>query len=203
MSVYKKNYHEKNKEVIKEKSSRYYEENKEVIKEKVKNRYDNDKERKLEYQKEYSEKNKESIREYKKEHYERNKESIREYKIIYQNKRRKEDPIFKLKYMVGRSIRNSLKAKRLSKSKKTKDILGCDIHFFKKYIESKFTEEMNWDNYGKVWDLDHIIPLSTSKTEEDVFKLNHYSNLQPLNSYINRYIKRDKINFKNNETFLN
>jgi len=37
------------------------------------------------------------------------------------------------------------------------------------------------------------IPISYAKTEEDVIKLNHYTNLQPLCSFVNRVIKRDKI----------
>lgn len=56
---------------------------------------------------------------------------------------------------------------------------------------------MNWDNYGKYngtinfgWDIDHIIPLCNAKTEEDVIRLNHYTNLQPLCSKVNRDIKR-------------
>ena len=58
---------------------------------------------------------------------------------------------------------------------------------------------MSWSNYGKYngdfnygWDLDHIKPLSTSNSESDVIKLNHYSNLQPLCSKFNRDIKKDK-----------
>ena len=35
---------------------------------------------------------------------------------------------------------------------------------------------MNWDNIH----LDHIKPLATAKTEEDVILLNHYTNFQPL-----------------------
>ena len=54
--------------------------------------------------------------------------------------------------------------------------------------KSKYNGEFN---YG--WDIDHIIPLSTAKTEEDIIKLNHYTNLQPLCSKINRHIKSDKI----------
>lgn len=46
-------------------------------------------------------------------------------------------------------------------------------------------------DYG--WGMDHIIPISYAKTEEDVIKLNHYTNLQPLCSFVNRVIKRDKI----------
>ena len=46
-------------------------------------------------------------------------------------------------------------------------------------------------NYG--WDIDHIIPISSAITEEDIIRLNHYTNLQPLCAYINRVIKKDLI----------
>ena len=38
---------------------------------------------------------------------------------------------------------------------------------------------MSWDNHGE-WHIDHITPISYAKTEEDVLKLNHFSNFQPL-----------------------
>ena len=60
---------------------------------------------------------------------------------------------------------------------------------------------MNWSNKGnpkdgvyepnKTWDIDHIIPSSNAETEDDVYKLNHYSNYQPLCTYYNRFIKRN------------
>ena len=59
---------------------------------------------------------------------------------------------------------------------------------------------MNWGNYGLCngeekygWDLDHIIPISSGNCEEDIIRLNHYTNIQPLCSYVNRCVKRDKI----------
>ena len=59
---------------------------------------------------------------------------------------------------------------------------------------------MSWDNYGLYngdlnygWDVDHIIPLSSANTEEELINLCHYTNLQPLCSHTNRYIKRDNI----------
>lgn len=83
---------------------------------------------------------------------------------------------------------------------KTVDILGCSLKEFQQYIENKFENWMTWENYGnpsdglleksKTWDLDHIIPLSSAKSREDVLKLSHYSNYQPLCSYINRVVKR-------------
>jgi 5-methylcytosine-specific restriction endonuclease McrA len=35
-------------------------------------------------------------------------------------------------------------------------------------------------NYNETWQLDHIIPISTAETEEEIIKLNHYSNFMPL-----------------------
>ena len=44
-----------------------------------------------------------------------------------------------------------------------------------------FTPEMNWSNYGKFgWHIDHIIPLDSANTEDEMYKLCHYTNLQPL-----------------------
>ena len=70
----------------------------------------------------------------------------------------------------------------------------------KTYIESKFESWMTWDNRGLYngernygWDIDHVVPLDNAKTEEEIVKLNHYTNLQPLCSYVNRYIKRNII----------
>jgi hypothetical protein len=61
---------------------------------------------------------------------------------------------------------------------------------------------MNWENRGLYngelnygWDIDHKIPLSTAETEEEIYKLNHYSNLQPLCSKVNRDIKKDKLEY--------
>ena len=92
-------------------------------------------------------------------------------------------------------IRNSLKNNGFVKNERTKIILGIPIEEFKIYLESKFIDDMSWENYGVFWDIDHIVPLSTAITEEDVLRLNHYSNLQPLDSYVNRNIKRDRLDF--------
>ena len=180
---YKKNNRKNNLEYIKNKNKEYYVSNKEDILKSSSDYYSNNKDKKLEYQKEYA-----SL----------NKEKISAYKMEYQRNRRKTDPVYKLKYVVGRMIRNSLKCKGLSKNKKSMDILGCTIEFFKSYIEERFVDDMSWDNYGTSWDIDHKIPLSTAVTEEQVLELNHYTNLQPLDSHINRNVKRDKVDFYEN-----
>ena len=71
------------------------------------------------------------------------------------------------------------------KSNKTESILGCSFEEFKSYIESKFDEKMSWENHGTYWHIDHITPISWAECEEDVYLLNHYTNLQPLNKFEN------------------
>jgi hypothetical protein len=51
---------------------------------------------------------------------------------------------------------------------------------------------MNWENNGiytgnyvESWQYDHIIPISSAKTEEEIIKLNHYTNFRPLCSKLN------------------
>ena len=88
-----------------------------------------------------------------------------------------------------------------TKKSKSCEILGCSFNELKTHLESKFEPWMNWDNRGLIkngefnigWDIDHIIPLSSAKTEEEIIKLNHYTNLQPLCSMINRCIKKSKL----------
>jgi hypothetical protein len=38
---------------------------------------------------------------------------------------------------------------------------------------------MSWENRSE-WHIDHIVPLSSAKSEAEIIFLNHYSNLQPL-----------------------
>ena len=59
-------------------------------------------------------------------------------------------------------------------------IIGCYPNFLKEHLEKKFTEGMSWDRMGKEIHIDHIIPLSSAKSEDEIYKLCHYTNLQPL-----------------------
>lgn len=55
-------------------------------------------------------------------------------------------------------------------------------------------------NYGVEWDekedvhIDHIIPLTTAESEEDIIRLCHYTNLQLLKAKDNLE-KRDKMDW--------
>ena len=72
-----------------------------------------------------------------------------------------------------------LKSKNLQKNNKTFEVVGCTPEELKNHIESKFLVGMSWENQGD-WHIDHIIPLSSAINEDEIIKLCHYTNLQPL-----------------------
>jgi hypothetical protein len=140
----------------------------------------------------YREKNKLNIHLYYKKWYEKNQKSkLDKNKIYILNNRdkvnnrvislRNSNPINKLKDNIRSRLRIFFKTSNISKKNKTFEIVGCSPQFLKEYLENKFLEGMSWDNHGLFgWHVDHIIPLSSANTEEDVYKLCHYTNLQPL-----------------------
>jgi hypothetical protein len=161
---------------------------------------------KKEYNKKYKSENKEKIKEYNNQYELNNKEKRKEWRLknknklkenrkIYEAERRK-DPIYRFKKNIRNLIYKSIIRMDYSKKSKSYDILGCTPDEFRIFIESKFESWMTWEKYGRYngelnygWDIDHIIPLISAKTEEELIILNHYTNLQPLCSKINRDIK--------------
>jgi hypothetical protein len=127
----------------------------------------------------WREKNKESIRERIKEWEIKNYQKIRNRKNKRAKERRKEDPVYHLINKVRCRLRKYLITLNITKKNKTFDIVGCSPEFLKEHLESQFTDDMTWDNRSE-WHIDHIIPLSSAKTEDELYKLCHYTNLQPL-----------------------
>ena len=155
-------------------------------------------ERIKEYQKKYREENKLKHKELNRLWYVKNKDKVKEQVKNYQKLRKSKDPVFKLKANIRTMVNNLLKNRGFTKQSNTFSIVGCSYGEFVLHIEKQFLPWMDWDNYGKYngtegfgWDLDHITPMATAKTEEDVIRLNHYTNLRPLCSKINRDIKRN------------
>jgi len=108
------------------------------------------------------------MKEYKRQYYEKNKNN----KIKHHSDRMKNDFLYRFKHNTRSLIRGSFKRSikgMYKKAKQTEQILGCSMQEFILYIESKLKDGMSLGNHGE-WHLDHIIPLATAKTEEEIIK---------------------------------
>jgi hypothetical protein len=157
--------------------------------------------------KKYRENNHDTVKKSSKKYKDNNQDKIKTYRENYKTRRnqleqekRKTDPLYKLKGTIRSGMLKAFKRINNKKNNKTELILGCSFEEFKKHIESQFENWMNWGNHGLYngcenygWDIDHITPISTAVTEEDVIRLSHHTNLRPLCSKVNRDIKRNSL----------
>jgi len=105
----------------------------------------------------------------------------------------KETPKYKLINAVRSRLSEYLKQRGYDKDKNTFKVIGCTPDELRQHIEKQFTEGMSWGNYGhETWHIDHIIPISSGKNKDEIYRLSHYSNLQPLWAEEN-YEKSNKI----------
>jgi hypothetical protein len=101
------------------------------------------------------------------------------YDVDRKRKKENEDPMTGFIQIMRQCIRKSFKRNGYTKKSRAHIILGTDWSVVKSHMESLFKEGMTWNNHGE-WHIYHIIPISSGKTEDEVVKLCHYSNLQPL-----------------------
>lgn len=110
-----------------------------------------------------------------------NKERLNEYQLKRHHLRMETDSMYVLKKRYRSRTRKLFREKNIIKVTSSMEFLGCTAEEFKTYFESLFTEGMSWELFyeGKIH-IDHIKPISLAQTEEDLIKLSHYTNLQPL-----------------------
>jgi hypothetical protein len=167
---YKREHYQLNKQKIDKKNKKW--------KEKNRKKYD-------EYHNQYYQNNKEKLSKNYKDYYEKNKKQIQIQKQKYDNNKRKNNLLHKFTQNIRVLIRLMLKKKGFSKSSHTYEILGisykeCLSYLFEKaklrYPDFQPKDFLENNNYH----IDHITPLVTAKTENDVIRLCHYTNLQLL-----------------------
>lgn len=141
----------------------YYNDNKENIKDRVK---------------QYTLENNDSIKEYRKIYNKNNRESINKTLKNYYNK-------YPWRKIWRRTMNNVLTRLKVNKSNKTINLLGYTYEDLKIHLESKFTPEMNWSNYGIYWVIDHIKPVSKFEENTDIKEIHSLKNLQPLEKITN------------------
>lgn len=195
IKVKRKAYRQAHKDEFRERDKQYAETHKEQIAKRYKEWAKANAERLAEYSKQYRKANAEAISEKRRLKDKENRPRINAY---IKNKRAT-DPLFKLSTQVRGLIRISLKNRGYGKDTHTYDILGCDYETLWQHLKKSWL-----DNYGTEWNgepyhIDHIIPLATAKTEQEVKDLCYYKNLQMLkprdnlvkNKYLNWQLGND------------
>jgi hypothetical protein len=154
---YNKDYYKKNKTILKEKNKEYQ----------IKNIISINKQRK-EYR------NREEIKAHIKE---KNKEynQIKKEKIKI---KRKND----ISFRINEVFRSKLHRKINKKSLQYNEYLGCNSEMLNKWLENNFDTQINWNNYGVIWHIDHVIPINLfDKTiDKDIKICFNWKNLCPL-----------------------
>lgn len=136
------------------------------------------KEQKAIYDKTYRSKHNETLKIKMKTYYENNKE-----KIISNVLENQKTLIGKLKHNIRTRLGNAIKRR----SNSSKELLDCDIKIYIEYLEYQFDNDMNWENYGSYWHIDHVNPINNFDLTniEDIKKAFHFTNTRPLSVELN------------------
>lgn len=104
-----------------------------------------------------------------------NREKRNEIQRIWRRNKRKTDPSYKCWENARKRI---WKIIHKNKKNNTLDLIGTTPLLFKLWLEYTFTTNMNWDNYGTYWEIDHVIPISTfdMKDTHNIFRAFNWKN---------------------------
>ena len=176
---YDKKYREAHKEQIQATHKAWREKNADHVKEKARENYHKN-----------PQAHKARVDKYKETHIEQVREGRHRYKVEnrqkctdYQRRKRQSDPVYRFRNGITRLVSTYKKKTGYTGIKGTWEMLGCDFETFLSHIQSQFESGMTLENYGNGvgrWSIDHIVPISTARSDEDVERLNLYTNLRPL-----------------------
>lgn len=110
--------------------------------------------------KQYRETHKEQIRENSRKWLENNVELRRENKRRWDRKHRL-DPTHRLSNNIRTNMCHALRGKK--GFRKWESLVGYTLQDLINHLQSKLTPDMTWDNYGSLWQVDHITPKSWFK----------------------------------------
>lgn len=168
-------------------------------------RHKRNREKELEYKRKWNIEKKDQIKKRRHKFYLKNQERLRwASRIDYKKNKRKRnqtrmrswkkqfetDPKFRLNNSIKSYIHHSLKNKGGKKGNRKWEILvGYSLGDLVKHLENKFDENMNWNNYGSYWSIDHKKPKSlfnyTCPEDPEFKECWALSNLQPMEKITN------------------
>jgi hypothetical protein len=113
----------------------------------------------------------------------KNKAKLRQY----QKNRIKNNPALKARENMRNRFKDLMRTVKNGGAKSFSELIGCTTSELAKHLEGQFSPWMTWENYGKKWHVDHIIPVASfDQTCPKQRKICwHFSNLRPLGAVEN------------------
>ena len=106
-------------------------------------------------------------------------EEARAKRRAYKRQRIKADPSIKVQDSLRTRLNKFIKGRNKSG---IRNLLSCSWLQFRRHLESQFQRGMSWENYGKHWHIDHIIPCAAfdHSNPAQLRQCWHFTNLRPL-----------------------
>lgn len=184
------------KECAKGNSRKWYKNNKDRARASYKERYARNKDEIIKKVKEWCAKNPDKRFAIHRRWYEEHKEEQKERNCERSNNKRshindlarkyqsflRQNPKWRITKNISRGISKSIACGK--NGMHWEAIVGYNASTLIAYLENLFCEGMTWDNYGKAWHIDHIIPISafnfSSTSDIDFKRCWSLKNLRPL-----------------------
>lgn len=90
------------------------------------------------------------------------------------------DEVYRNSRKIRSTLKHAIKSKRWKKDSKTQDIIGCSYEELTQHLRETWKQNYGTEYNREEVHIDHIIPISTATTYEELKKLNHWTNLQYL-----------------------
>ncbi len=160
--------------------AKYYEDNKTEILQEFRERYQDNPDKYREAENQRRQSNLEAYNQKALIYQKQNKEKVNKRHREWESKQKQMNEQYRIRSFIRQNLNKAIK--RDSINCIAAQHLGCSITFYKDYLLQKFKHDMTWDNYGSLWSIDHIIPLSAFDLSDgdQLEKACHYTNTQPL-----------------------
>lgn len=117
---------------------------------------------------------------YQREYYQKNKNKVYEYNRKYRTYLKNNNEVYRVKTKLSSLLRKVFVKKGVFDNEYLESITKMTNKELYDYLLKTFKNNYGFDYDGRDVHIDHINPLATAKTVDDVYVLNRYTNLQLL-----------------------
>lgn len=137
------------------------------------------------YQATYREINAEELARKQAKHFQENKEQIYQQRLEYLQR----NPAARIACNLRSRVHYALKSYQadVQKAAPTLELTGCTFARLASWLEFQFMPEMTWENYGKYWHVDHVIPCARYNLMNPLqqYACFNWCNLRPMEALAN------------------